>query len=1217
MYLKRLELQGFKTFASPTVFEFGRGITAIVGPNGSGKSNIADAIRWALGEQNLKAIRSKRSEDVIFAGSPKRAPLGMAEVSLTLDNSAGLLPLPYVEVTITRRAYRSGENEYLINNQRVRWRDVNELLLKGNLRPNSCTVVGQGLIDAALSLRPEERRALLEEVADIRRYQHDLADAREKLQLTEQNSNRLSDIIGEILPRLRSLQKEASQAREYEALAKELNGLLQTYYGQIWNDTKIALREIEGRAQDLQELLAKNLAEQEDLEERLAQQQRLIMGKRGLLTEWGRKSEGLHKQLGEWQQHLTLAKERQSALGQQRDDLEEEIETLQAAISTETESILSLQEKLRAMETEGQSDNLLFVEIEGDLCSLEKMFQPLTEELTSKQKMHSQLTAQIAELGNRLSQLGERREVLLRALDEHQAARQRDQLLAAEIEGKLSALRHAAAQLGEKMKTIKEKKAHLQTLVAEARTRRESTYAALKEREKERWQLQTRLEILSDWRKGYGGYFSGVKAILQAAKRGEGKGRLSGIIDIVGNLIDVPDHLETAIEVALGSHAQDIVVERWQDAERGIEYLKRNAAGRATFLPLDTLRTVGLSSFSHPGIIGVASSLVNCDTRYRAAIGYLLGHTIIVSDLAAARRLLKSCPLGWQMVTLGGEVVRPSGAITGGQAQERGGIIRRERERRDLASAIARLTAQIEAAALSLQEEQFQERQLADDLASLEKQEQELASSINSNNEAQGQIEGDAIRLRHSLDWSQSLAQQISTELTVLDDKEKTTREQLREAEVGQVAFHNPLEELRHSIEELEEKKRGLADHLTQLKMARAFQEREAQGQADLLHAHEAVLSRLESQLKAKKIRLEEAEQLLATIETESATVITRRETISREIALLDASMQRAGEELNTLEVEQAALQEKKAALHSQQMSLRMQQEQTTIKKERCCERLIGLRRQMAIELNIPEDLSDDELAEWLKAVSVVAENDRVEKDEEAVKRRLEYVRNSLRAMGPPNPRAVEEYEEVQNRYTFLSGQLEDLQQAVKSLRQVTLELERTMARQFAESFTTVDAAFRSYFTDLFGGGAARLVLTKPDGPRIQSSVSNDSSWPGVDIIAKPPGRRQQSLVLLSGGERALTGVALLFALLKVHPTPVCVIDEVDAALDEANILRFCETLRTLTERTQFIVVTHNRGTMEMADILYGVSKDEDGFSRTISVRLEDKEERLKELVSV
>ena len=1231
MRLKRLQLQGFKTFAPRTELLFGEGLTAIVGPNGSGKSNIADAVRWVLGEQSFTNLRAKKTEDLIFAGSSKRAPLGMAEVSITIDNSDHLLPLDFSEVTLTRRAYRSGDNEYYINKSRVRLRDILDV---ASTLGQAYTVVGQGLVDAALSLRPEERRELFEEAAAIRGYFVQRDDALRRLARTEENVTRLNDLASELEPQVRRMERQAKQAQEYGKVEAELRDMLQAWYAGRWAQAVGEFRRAEQAETASIQAVEQRRAHATQIASELAEARAAIWKLVDAVSAMHEERARIQARHAAQSQAQAVLGERLSAASQQR----------QAALREKAEIESALQ--IARAQAEGLQTEV--ADRQAEITALKEAGRSVVEELVAIDAALEELQVRQRREAAQVDALARQLADLDRRLRDGQRQRAEQESANAEGEAQLAAIRE---RLEKEEAALDERKAAVsqaQRAIADAERDLAESQAALREArgsrsgtEEKRRELSRRADALVSQIAALAGeqqasLFGGVRAVVAAAH----ENRLGGYVGTVAELLRVPPEYEAAIEAALGGRLQDVVVERWADAERAISMLKQSGAGRATFLPLDTLRS---SKAPEPprgeGIIGPASELVQYDRAHATLADTLLGRLLVVDDLESARRTITRLQANspWTLATLGGEVVRPGGSVTGGSNtrnddnRARGRtILGRERKRRELQSAQEKLAEETGAADRALEEAVDAQREHESAAARRSGLLEEARKRNISAQMAHMEQQGLHTRLQQELSWRAGLLAETRKALGALKALDSDIEAERVEIESRMAPLREMLAATMGEVKLLLERRAMVAG------TAGASETRLAVGLETLRNLTSRRDEALSETLRLEK-RLAAIQERVRAAEQEEQAVAENKERYASEVADLAQSLydieERVGPsehevrvleaEVGRVEAEQSARQE--ALLESETLHSR-----AAVEKQRCMGVLESLRVEITEELGGGGDAQEAEQRERIEAAAVArtavqteaAQNDppfmRVETSWferidvqhnrpsnghgemppvslAELERRVYALKSRLSRLGPVNPLATEEHATLVERYTHLRSQLEDLTNAAEALRRIIAELDRTMRDQFAATFAQVNEAFGHYFKTLFGGGTASLELTDP----------HDVGSSGIELMAQPPGKRMQPLAALSGGERALTSAALLFALLKVRPVPFCVLDEVDAALDESNVTRFRASLQELGERTQFVVITHNRGTIEAADILYGVSMAGDGTSQLLSMKVE------------
>lgn len=1195
MRLKRLELQGYKTFASKTEFVFNDGITAIVGPNGSGKSNVADAVRWVLGEQSYRLLRAKRTEDMIFHGSSQRARVGMAQASITLDNSDGWLPLDFSEVTISRRAYRSGENEYTINGSRVRLKDVTELLAKSGLTKRNSIVIGQGHIDAALSLRPEERRALFEEAANITLYQSKRDAALAKLEATEQNLVRVRDILAEIEPRLKTLRRQAQQAEVYHTLNRELEDLLRVWYGYRWrrgsqalqqaretlNRARQVLGQVQGRLDRLETQAAAARAEQNTLRQQLAR--------------WHQQSADLHTRAEAAQRDLAVRQERLRLVGRLLAEAQEEIIPLEASRTAQAERLLAAESRLQTLTAEWEQAIAALRSVEAEYQAQQRARQEVLAQITAVQNELFDIATEAAARRNRLAQIAERRKEHLAERQEHEAAMAEQQSELSAARGELGQIQQALSALEGEMARLRQATVQAQQAIREAQDRTRLAEQEMARIREQAATAQARLDMLRRMQEEGTGLYAGTKAVLAAAQGGI----LRGVLGVVADQIQTPPELEKAIETALGAHVQDIITETWADAEQAIQHLRRESLGRATFLPLETLRPpTPLQPPKAPGLVGVASRLVSAPERLAPVLDLLLGHTLVVRDMKAARELYNRMRGSFQIVTMDGELIRSTGAITGGaEARKPAGLLSRQRERAELEERLRDLAQQrsrLQEALRSVAEAEQAERTR---LAQVERETDALAAKVAQLRASLAAAQRQADKKAQEIEWRQALVRQLDQNLEGLAEKETQTHADLERLARREADAQARLTELQASLEAMPD---SLGVPLAEAKAAVSLAEQNVENHKAILRGHRQSLGQLDGQLENRRGRMAALETERAELEAAERDLRGRSEALAAELEALAAQIRPAEARLGEMEAAQAELerriQQERAALRDAEQA----HNHALLEMERRRDELAALKRQMESDLG----LIDVEITEGLPAQPplplrpIVSSLPQVDALPEGLEDQIQALRGQIRRLGGINPTAPAEYTETLERYNFLTSQSQDLQEADKALRAAIAELDRMMNEEFTRTFEAVAEQFAVYFTHLFGGGTARLVLTDPDNPMAS----------GVDIVARPPGKRTQSLALLSGGERALTAAALIFAILKVSPAPFCILDEVDAMLDESNVRRFRAVLEELARDTQFIVITHNRGTIEAASTIYGISMGADSVSRVLSLRLDQVE---------
>lgn len=1188
--LKQLTLQGFKSFADETHLVFPGGITAIIGPNGSGKSNVADAIRWVLGERRLTALRGKSGEDMIFAGSKRRGRAGMARVVLTFDNSDGWIPVDYAEVTVERRVFRSGESEYLLNGNRVRLMDLSDLLDRAGLGRDAYLIIGQGLVDHVLALRPQERVALFEQAAGITPYRTRRDETLQRLEETQRNLERVRDLLGEIEPRLHRLEKQAQRYEQYQKLNEALKATLTIWYGYRWHQSLAALDLARSRQAYQEERTQKRAAVVADLEARIAALRQQTIERRRALTALHHTRSETAAQAEALQRELAVALERRRLLQAYREEARANLIPLQTALEAEAGELQTLTAALAASAERLTSAQNALQEAESAYADLQAQRQVI---LQRQSALQSQALAQRHQLADRQSRseraLAQQAE-LARRLDDLAQAQDEAQTRVRAAQEAVTAARAALAQAEEALR------AHEAGEDAQ-RAARDAAQSALEQArrewatlESERQQLAARLDALERLAQEGTGLYPGVRAVLRAVEQGH----LRGLPGTFASLVRVPPDLERAMEVALGSHLQDIIARTWQDAEAAVTWLKQHRAGRATFLPLDTLRTGPLLEVpAAPGVVGLAAALVDYDPALRPAVHSLLGRVAVVQHLDAARRLFERLSGSFQIVTLEGDILRSGGALTGGESraeQERGNLLARERERRELPEALEQLTARGRGLRARIQDLESEINRLSETLRQQREQRQTLERARQlAARKVDEAVQALEAAQRH-LAWQQRLRQETLAEQKTLADTLQRLEQERDAAREALQALEAQLADTARELDALDDA--SLARLLAERRTALALAAQEHDNQRLLLETRQRERHRLQQQWEAQQQRLQSLEDELASLTGSLDELRARYEAARQAAQEVEAQIPALEAQVAEAEQAQASLEEEETAARAALHEAEQQSTQAQLNVRRLEEQLLALRHEVEDALGIV--IGDLPLSlpvqQPLPLASLNVPLPEVHELPEGLETQLRDLRTQLRRLEPINPAAWEEYQEVRERHSFLTTQVQDLETASAHLRQIITELEGMMDTAFKATFKAIAREFSTAFETLFNGGTARLEQVEE----------------GIEIIARPPGKRTSGLGMLSGGERTLTAMALLFAVLRVSPTPFCVLDEVDAMLDEANVGRFRAMLRDLAQQTQILIITHNRGTVEAAEAIYGVSMGEDSASKVLSLKLAD-----------
>lgn len=1195
--LKSLELHGYKTFASRTLFQFADGITAIVGPNGSGKSNFADSLRWVLGEQSASLLRAKKTEDMIFAGSEHRPRAGMASVTITFDNTSGWLPVDFSEVAITRRAYRDGRNEYLLNGQTVRLRDINELLAQSGLSERTYTILGQGMVDASLALKAEERRRLFEEAAGIGLYRARREEALRRLEATQRNLERVLDILAELEPRLRGLERQARRAQEYQQVQADLKLILREWYGYHWHRAQKELTEAQAFARQQEARLSEAREMYRALTEGFATTRARLFDLRAQLNQWHRQSAGLHQRRETISRELAVLEERRRALTESRAQSAAEQERLNDEQRTAAERLEEARADLERIQAEAAEARAQESAAKAALSARQMERAAVEQKLNAARNQLNELNGRRARHQARLHELKNRADSL------RQKLREADVVIATAEQTFASAeKKHLAAQKARQQAETAVQEAEM--ALSTARQQLTELEAARRAKQDERnlkageqAKLQARLDVLEQAEKSFSGYAEGARFLLESARTAGWQ----GVKGALSAMMDVPAAYETALAAALGDAFDVVLVESGLSVERALEFLEQ-ATGRAVILPItddDEARSQrakrdALRGDLSPKMIGFGADLVQVAEEIRPAVEALLGDVAVVENRAVAQALRREYPQ-IRFVTLKGEVFRPNGLIAAGR-ETRAAALGRPREKRELSERLAQTVEALNALAERL-------NGLNADLAAIQK---EIAAREEALRKAR-KVLNEAVQAEREASLAVESARR---QRDFQAGQKETLHKELREAEREQTETGLLLEDVEERLSVAQEALRKLNGELAGLSLEEmlsqvnywgarvSVSERTVNDARTRLHERTQAMERVKAQIEAARRREAEVQAALVNLESEKARLQADERLLHEQIETLRAQIEPAEAQLTQAEQEEAALQERETAAQKSLANVERFNAQAQLELGRRQEALETLRRRIEEDFGLVQfeyetsvtgavPLPLGEMVETLPYVTELAPE---------LEEALAQKRAQIRRMGAVNMEAQQEYESVKERYDFMTSQVADLRQAEADLRQVIAELDEVTKKEFTRTFEAVAAEFRHIFTRLFGGGSARLVLTDPD----------NLTETGIDIEARLPGRREQGLSLLSGGERSLTAISLVFALLKVSPTPVCVMDEVDAMLDEANVGRFRDLLDELSEHTQFIVVTHNRNTVQVADVIYGITMGRDSASQQISLRLDE-----------
>lgn len=1184
MYFKRIDMHGFKSFAEPVSIEFHEGITCIVGPNGSGKSNISDAIRWVLGEQSPKMLRGGKMEEVIFAGTANRKSRGMAEVTLVIDNSTGFLAIDYAEVAITRRMYRSGESEYSINHHQCRLKDIRELIMDTGIGVDGYSLIGQGKIAEIVSNKPESRREIFEEAAGIVKYRSKKVESERKLESTAANLERVNDIVTEIESRLDGLATDSGKAKEYLTLKEVYQEL----------EINITLKNIENL--ELKNEYIKDDLSELETELTKSKEEKVVIDAQ--LAESRSKNEELTQLSNEVRDKLLVSVEAIGHLTNQGQLLQEKWETNQKECQRLGEEITAIdlkwgkeQETALVLESQKAEMNQEIAQRETELADKEKAYQLLSEDVATESGEIDERKSKVYELHGTVTS----KKIEINSLEnlQHTLIKRKEQMSA---EG--ASADEQSQQLTEEFRLLEEDILVIKRKLEVAAKEKEKLHEAhqqdgVEERhfsvELEKLKLSAgetsaRQKMLKEMEQAYEGYHHGVKFVM--------KEQLPGIEGVIAELIEVPKGYETAIETALGAALQNIVCDHDQSAQRAIEALKKNKAGRLTFLPLNSIRA-SVPRYDETlkkaaGFCGFGVECVHFDPKYRKVMDYLLSRVVVVEKLEHAVKLSKtSAAAGLRFVTLEGEIINAGGAITGGAFRNNSAnLLERKNQTKELDEKLDLLQQQIEEKEQKLQEYQeritFQRKRIEEIETSSREVERELMAKEHQSNLLSRRLtdlaEGEDKRQRELASLEQEMASSDQMILLLRQSMQSGTDEIQR---IEQLADQG--------LSQLEEKKMRLFamnEEITAAKVSAGASESQRTNVAENLARIIAYQQELSKEKEKKHLRLAELEKKEKEIHQEQDRVAEEKIHLEKGREAQERYLEEMAKEQTEATALQGALTEKKTQLEEFLANQQGKKYELEIKKAKLETQLDGEKNKLWEEFEI----SYLQAMEFKKKEFILGP---------AVKQSRE-IKSRIKALGEVNVGAIKEYETVNERHEFLTEQRADILHAMNGLKQIIDEMDRTIKRNFQETFQRILANFEQSFQELFGGGMAQLRL-------------EDESKPlecGIEIVAQPPGKKLQNINLMSGGEKTMTAIALMFAVLKAKPTPFCILDEVEAALDEANIQRFGQYLANFKE-TQFALVTHQKVTMEYADVLYGVTMPEQGVSKILSLRLGDSAQKL------
>ena len=1187
LYLKCLEIQGFKSFAEKITLHFNNGLTSVVGPNGSGKSNIADAVRWVLGEQSAKTLRGGKMEDVIFAGTQQRKPVGFASVTITLDNSDRALPVDYEEVAVGRRMYRSGESEYYLNKTQCRLKDIQELFMNTGVGREGYSIIGQGRIDEILSTRSDERRLVFEEAAGITKYKARKREAERKLENTSQNLERIKDILTELENQLEPLARQAETARLFLDYSNELKGLEVSLFMDTVDKLKLRMDEIKGQVGGIREQI-------EEENRRIENIKNINRNKNDRLEKLKAELDALRSQLhaldgeiGRQESSIRLSEEKISHLEANNKTYGEDIGVIQERLSQILAETEKKKKRLVQLDRDGQHFQGLLKEAEDELAAIvakldegERAVEEAKSQVMDKQDSLSDSRIRLNNLKNDLEnfkrlkgRIGD--EIRQSILEKDRENMQKEDLDAA-LRKTREQIRKTKEAIEEREQQLKEDRSSLEEIRREADGARRDIHAQ-----------ESRHRVLKDMEQSLEGYSHSVKAVMQAA--GSGKSLGTGIYGPLAQLIRVGAKYETAVEIALGGALQNIVTDDEYSAKRAIDYLKSNRLGRATFLPVSSVKARNLEPYllngarSMTGFEGLASDMVECEGTFSGVVSNLLGRTVVADTMDSAIAMARRFDYAFRIVTLDGELLNPGGSMSGGSTnQKSSSLIGRQRMIEELAAGLRR-----------------SEVRLKELEARLAAKEQELKSHAQeAENHRKILSEQELVRLRDEsqlIRVNETIKKIIArTEMLRQQDEELLGQMEGVKAESGEEsvrtqALETAIQELKALISEHQSRNKGeqekrdilhgeINDYRVSVNSvleSRNNVEEQLQHMEEEKNGIEGNMARREDDRKRNLKRIEE---LKAEIEGFKGRI----ERLNEEKTGKALKFEGLSEELKLLEEELSGMLEK-VTEHNEAI-LALQEEQG---------RLEARQAKMEAELETVQNKLWDE---YSLTYGTAQELRSPVENPKAVQSRINDLKSRIRALGTVNVAAIEDYARTRERHGFMKTQYDDLVQAGEKLSRVIHDITLVMKKQFVEQFEIINRNFSSVFKELFEGGFAEVQLS--DGENVLDS--------GIDIIVQPPGKKLQNMMLLSGGERAMVAIALIFAILRMRPAPFYILDEIEASLDDANVYKFADYIGKFTDKVQFIAITHRKGTMEAADTLYGVTMQEHGVSKVVSMRLEE-----------
>ena len=1184
MFLKRLELQGFKSFADKTVLEFMPGITAVIGPNGSGKSNISDSIRWVLGEQSMKSLRGNKSEDIIFAGTQNRKSLGFAEASIVIDNSDGKLPIEFAEVVVTRRIFRNGDSGYFINKTPCRLKDVLELFMDTGIGKDGYSIIGQGKIDEILSNKSEDRRNIFEEAAGIVKYRARKTESEKKLEQTKLNLLRINDILSEIEANIEPLKKQSDKAKKFLELRDELKSIEIGLFLYNIDNYKEQLKKL---AEDIDIILSEQKEEEsrlsviQNLKENLKLELEEVITKIEETQNLGFESE---KKIEQINSEINVAETKITNNIQNRETYLKEIEELNkrnTEIKEEKDNRISKKDNLLANREKFAKE---LEEKEKTLNEISSKFSDEEKKIEEKKKQVEQNTEVKYENREKINTIEINNDNLSK----------RGKTVQNEITDTISKLDEKRMIKSELLKTFNEKEAkrnECEKRLNEIKTKKDEANTKILNYENKINDLSTELRVkdskqkfLSEMEKEKEGYTRAVKALLLECEKDSKLNK--GVKGVLANIITVPTEYQIAIETVLGQTLQNIVTETEEDAKKLIEYLRKNNLGRASFLPIASVKGKKVDRLiknNLQGVIGIANDLVKADKEYEGIILNLLGRTVVVENMDTAIILARQNSYGFRIVTLKGDIINPSGAISGGSiAQKTSSIIGRTSQIKELEKEIEKLKQEIEK--VSKEKEEYEEsiEDLLEEITSIEQSSQEIQIEYATEKQRIESLEESILNLETRLESLKTESKQIEQTILENEKQKSTIKEKTMELEKEIEAISGEIQAFAEKDKENQKYIDDLNFEITNLKISLSSFDESSNSMQEILERIETELqantSKIESKQEQSKQVLEENEKLKKTIENLKQSIEQIKQEVSLSSETVEKLKQEKIEKNNSITKTETEIEEKYRIIEE----IKNQANKLEVKKSKIDVELEQIINKMWEDYEITPNTAGE-----YKKPNDIAETTK----------NVKNLREKIKELGSINIDSIEEYKQTKERYDYMCEQRLDLENSSNKLKKVIQDMTKIMKEQFEAQFKTINKNFGEVFKELFGGGKAELRLTD------EEDILNC----GIEIEVQPPGKKLQNMSLLSGGERAFTAIALLFAILKINPAPFCVLDEIEAALDDVNVYRFADYLKKFTQDTQFLVITHRKGTMEASDTVYGITMEESGISKLLSMKLEKK----------